>query len=77
MKIRRLQKNKTTRSIETEKMHNFSEQDLKGVNVVNWDTGRLAIVLGAKNQVVKILHQSGRITKKQRHYFNYDFYLAY
>lgn len=48
----------------------------KGSNWKHRKTGRLCIVQRAptyRSDVVELLHQSGRISAKQVHYFLYDF----
>ena len=47
-----------------------------GQSWVNKKTGKKIIVLkspASKHASVKIMHQSGRITMKQQHYFLYEY----
>jgi len=45
----------------------------RGEKWSNNKTGKIVEVLGNYNRDLNLLHESGRITKKQCHYFAYDY----
>lgn len=76
--MRILKKEKKLRAKETAEMSAIARADLLYGVFRNWDSGRVAEVIGTNGLgsrgMVKLKHETGRITWKARRYFDYDFY---